>query len=482
MKKLILLLSIFFISYNYCNSQSFIKKQVTEAIWDQGVPICLDDPYITDLIDKVGFRELQKSKKEITKNEAKLCREIGVAFYNKGMYDAADWYLERVKEYVEIVELEPEKVFGEPVEDEEEIPADIAASLAADKAFLDNLPKSYDDVSPSDMKNLAKKIENQLQKLITEKENLIKNNTPKDVIDAKDATINTLGKEKKIIDLNIETGNLKIESKGLKIEKETLKKYITWLTITLSILGLGIVALFQRKTIKVKDVEIEKQLQDINKKNTYLEHAAYLIRHDMHSGINTYIPRGLGSLEKRISAEELKSLKIDGAIKMIKEGLNHTQRVYKSVYEFTNLVKQKVVLDKVNVNIKELLNRYLLNTSYKSQVNIEDLGELEVNETLFCNAIDNLIRNGLKYNNSEDKFIRIYKENNNIIIQDNGVGLTQKQFDSICFNYVNKKNKDIDKSTNGLGLNICLAILEEHGFKLTCERDEIGTKMIINLK
>jgi signal transduction histidine kinase len=477
MKKLILLLSIFFISYNYCNSQSFIKKQVTEAIWDQGVPICLDDPYITDLIDKVGFRELQKSKKEITKNEAKLCREIGVAFYNKGMYDAADWYLERVKGYVEIVELEPEKVFGEPVEDEEEIPADIAASLAADKAFLDNLPKSYDDVSPSDMKNLAKKIENQLQKLITEKENLIKNNTPKDVIDAKDATINTLGKEKKIIDLNIETGNLKIESKGLKIEKETLKKYITWLTITLSILGLGIVALFQRKTIKVKDVEIEKQLQDINKKNTYLEHAAYLIRHDMHSGINTYIPRGLGSLEKRISTEELKSLKIDGAIKMIREGLNHTQRVYKSVYEFTNLVKQKVVIAKEKLDLKDVIVNHLSNTAYRSQVIIDDLIEADINPTLFCNAIDNLIRNGIKYNKSEKKEVRIYMENNSLVIQDNGTGLSKKEYEKVISNKIG----DSDKENPSLGLNIALAIITEHGYSLELEPIEFGTKIKINI-
>ena len=42
-------------------------------------------------------------------------------------------------------------------------------------------------------------------------------------------------------------------------------------------------------------------------------------------------------------------------------------------------------------------------TSYKSQVDIEDLPKLNVNEILFCNAIDNLIKNGLKYNQNENK-------------------------------------------------------------------------------
>jgi K+-sensing histidine kinase KdpD len=69
-----------------------------------------------------------------------------------------------------------------------------------------------------------------------------------------------------------------------------------------------------------------------------------------------------------------------------------------------------------------------------------------------------------------------------LIVEDNGKGLTQKQLDKIVNNYDKRKIKDIDAPTTGLGLNICLTILQEHGFKLTCEKNEIGTKMIINLK
>jgi hypothetical protein len=54
---------------------------------------------------------------------------------------------------------------------------------------------------------------------------------------------------------------------------------------------------------------------------------------------------------------------------MIKEGLNHTQKVYKSVYEFTNLVKQTVVLNKESVNLTDLLSKFISNTSYSNQSN-----------------------------------------------------------------------------------------------------------------
>ena len=223
-----------------------------------------------------------------------------------------------------------------------------------------------------------------------------------------------------------------------------------------------------------------EQKKEIEKKNTYLEHAAKILRHDMHSGINTYMPRGLSSLERRLSSEDITSLKIEAPIRMIKEGLKHSQKVYKGVYEFTNLVKKDVVLNKTECNLKSILSDYLSSTAYLSQVIIEDLPTIEVNEALFCTAVDNLIRNGLKYNDSDTKFVKIYSDENNIYIQDNGRGITQEDFDHLSKPYTRKEGQK--ESGTGLGLNICVAILEEHGFIITCEKNKIGTKMKIKIK
>jgi hypothetical protein len=104
-----------------------------------------------------------------------------------------------------------------------------------------------------------------------------------------------------------------------------------------------------------------------------LEHAAKILRHDMHSGINTYIPRGLSSLKRRLTAQQIKELKIESPLKMIEEGLTHTQKVYKGVKEFTNLVKKDAKLDKEPVDLKQALESYLGSTSYIKQVIIEPL-------------------------------------------------------------------------------------------------------------
>lgn len=233
-------------------------------------------------------------------------------------------------------------------------------------------------------------------------------------------------------------------------------------------------------SIRQDVTKIYDSMAELDKKNTYLEHAAKIIRHDMHSGINTYIPRGISSLERRLSDDQIKDLKIEAPLKMIKEGLTHTQKVYKGVYEFTNLVKADSELHKEKLDLRRILYLFLKSTSYLSQVELENLGEWDVNEALFCTAIDNLIRNGLKYNDSDDKHVWITLENNTLMVQDNGRGLSQEEFESLSKPYARKK--DQKESGSGLGLNICVAILKEHGFTISCEKNNIGTKIKINLK
>ena len=237
------------------------------------------------------------------------------------------------------------------------------------------------------------------------------------------------------------------------------------------------------KVLKIAvDITTQHNAEDIvNQKNSYLEHAAKILRHDMHSGINTYMPRGLSSLQRRLSEEKIKELKIGSPLKMLAEGLKHTQKVYAGVKEFTNLVKEDAQLDMNECNLAEILRNYLSSTSYIKQVQIERLPTVLVNEPLFCTAIDNLIRNGLKYNDSSTKIVRVYMENNSILcVEDNGRGITQEEFTELSKPYTRKK--DQKEGGSGLGLNICIAILNEHGFKITAEKLKLGTKLRINLK
>jgi len=385
----------------------------------------------------------------------------------------------------------PEKIIPKWLEPEPETPKEELSEqevklLEGDIKFMTDLPQSYEELPKEDLKNVLTQIDNKINQLKTEIARLIEQRAKQEVIKSKQSTLTVLEKEKSIINLTLSGGELKDangnllgQNDQLKTESGKLKKYL-YIAVGIAILlGLLTAIILQRKRISVQDVEIEDQLNDINRKNTYLEHAARIIRHDMHSGINTYMPRGLSSLERRLSSDDIENFKIAAPLKMIKDGLSHTQRVYKSVYEFTNLVKMHVVLDKSKVDVKDVLQKYIDNTSYSNQVQIGDLMELEINETLFCNAIDNLIRNGLKYNDSLEKWVKVYAEGDMILIKDNGKGLTRNQFEKS----IKAQPEENSKNEIGLGLSICNAILKEHGFSFTCEKSEgQGTLIKINTK
>jgi signal transduction histidine kinase len=138
-------------------------------------------------------------------------------------------------------------------------------------------------------------------------------------------------------------------------------------------------------------------------------------------------------------------------------------------------------MSKTPCDIKYILNDYLRLTAYKNQVLLNDNlpKNLEVNEALFCTALDNLIRNGLKYNDSKTKYVKIYYENNSICIEDNGRGLSQKEFEHLSQPYTRKEGQK--ESGTGLGLNICIEILKEHGFTINAQKLQQGTKLTIKL-
>jgi hypothetical protein len=77
--------------------------------------------------------------------------------------------------------------------------------------------------------------------------------------------------------------------------------------------------------------------------------------------------------------------------------------------------------------------------------------------------------------------IKIYSEDEYICIEDNGRGMTQEEFLHLSKPYIRKEGQK--ETGDGIGLNISLAILKEHGFSVTSEKIEpIGTKLKIKIR
>lgn len=221
----------------------------------------------------------------------------------------------------------------------------------------------------------------------------------------------------------------------------------------------------------------------LQQKSIYLEHAARIIRHDMHSGINTYIPRGLKSLLDKLPEETIKEHRLALSIKLLQEGLNHAQRVYQGVYAFTNLVKDQSQIEKEESDLDDLLKQHFSTSAYNHMIDIQDLGSAYVNRSLFCTAIENFVKNGIAYNDSGPRrFVKIYKSyDNEITIEDNGRGLSQQEYDLQTMPFLREEVNNLNQMT-GLGINIANAILIQHGFKISVDKLETGTAIRITLK
>jgi len=510
-----------------------------KTTWDNGIPIIQDDRRVVYLARTLFHIEHDWAEKDWKgKNKDSIvraaCLELGSKFYDRGMFEGSMFYMAKIgpTEYGKMVSwkrhkyeqnkrlqakvIKPKPIVVEPPKEPvKEIPKEIPKQpekpieppktnknavmstmmdlftspagsdtvslnititkedkmeLKQDAKILSTLPKQYNVIPVKNLKNLTTKIDGQINQLQTERDSLVDVGANKIIIASKESAIQALEKEKDIIESKIETTELE--------QQQQRNKYIfIGIIAVVLIMFLGIFIYMQRRTIRVQDKKIQRQLDDIGEKNAYLEYAAHLIRHDMHSGINTYIPRGLTGLERRISDEETKRLNIAGSLTMIREGLQHTQKVYKKVHEFTSLVKSDAQMETQTLPITDVLKRYVSNISYANQVEIaDDLPELKINETLFCTAIDNLIKNGLKYNDSSEKLVKIYQEDNMYItVEDNGVGLSEADFKRLS------RPKQQKESGSGLGLNICTAILSEHGFSVTSEQITQGTKIKIKI-
>ncbi len=166
-------------------------------------------------------------------------------------------------------------------------------------------------------------------------------------------------------------------------------------------------------------------------------------------------------------------------MKMLRGGLEKTQNVYHGVRNFTDLVRKDQHIQKTKVCLKGVLKNYLSKTTYADQVLLDpNLECITANKYLFCIAIDNLIQNGLKYNDSPTKQVRIYMKDGDLAITDNGRGMTQKEFEIFALPYRRKPQQK--ESGTGLGLNICVAILKEHNFTIKVDnQDTEGTTLLV---
>ena len=175
-----------------------------------------------------------------------------------------------------------------------------------------------------------------------------------------------------------------------------------------------------------------------------------------------------------------------------KESARMTGIVNDMLYLSNLQEREKLPIEIEKIDLKELTNTVISefeNKISKNKINVVNTvknAHVENNYDMLKHIVSNLIDNAIKYNKENgDIFIScIVKKNTvNLIIEDTGIGMDEKNIDKI-FNrfYREDESHNRKKSGSGLGLNIVKQISEIINAKIKVESViDKGTKFIITL-
>lgn len=280
----------------------------------------------------------------------------------------------------------------------------------------------------------------------------------------------------------------RIENELMGIYNAKQKKYF-WLRVNSVPLFssnniIGIVSTFNDISDKLKS---RQKLETLNLKliesNKNLEEFAYLASHDLKEPTRT-VKSFADLLQKGLAS------KIDPKNQQILEyiimGADRMQLMIEELLSYsrinTNDFKKESIDFNVLVNDVRLAMHKIIEEK-NIHFTIQKLPTIEGSKMMLFRVIQNIIDNGLKYNDSEELHIIIDTEDIEdycrISIRDNGIGIESQNFEKI-FGLFKRLHNSPNYKGSGFGLAICKRVMEKHHGRILVE-SELGNGTTFHL-
>lgn len=216
--------------------------------------------------------------------------------------------------------------------------------------------------------------------------------------------------------------------------------------------------------LRTKNKKIEIKNEKIKRAYDEMESFSYVVSHDLKTplrNMNNYA----SLLKREVRAENLNNV-IDYSDVICSNGMKLTEMI-DEILNYSKLnANGSGKFDSIKLSeIIDPIKNFMVQIYPNSEIILETDGLICASKIKLKMLFQNLIENGLKYNQSQIKKVSIdyVKENSQstILVKDNGIGIKQKYCDQI-FKIFTRLHSDKEFDGTGIGLATCKKIVEQH--------------------
>ncbi len=226
--------------------------------------------------------------------------------------------------------------------------------------------------------------------------------------------------------------------------------------------------------VKARTKDLKVAIEKLKQSNLELERFAYIASHDLKSPLRNIVSF-LGLSQRKIKSHNYKG--IEEYIRFASDNANQMYTLIQDVLEYSKVNNQSMTGWEKEVNLNEILANVIYNIdSDIKQKNAEiltcPLPIVKGSKVHLMQLFQNLITNGIKYNENETPTVQLSHEetiDEHIIrINDNGIGI-EKQYQDQVFEMFKRLHTQTKYAGTGLGLSICKKVIQDMKGKIWLE-------------